>query len=747
MKIAATKEAESKTSKNDLIISLATTTVGNSPSVEKNPMLQLANDNPLGIKIKEITKPEEIRITDDKPKPFNPFKSTSTTTTTTTTTTTATPSTTTTVKTSTEAITKISSTTELMSTSTVSSTSTEIPRDSNETTEDTNQSNGDHESRDYVSDDALFADASNAPPTKASKEEGEVEPQVLLGSADSNTIGDDTGNKSVRQTVESSTSNDFDQSSESSSEFYSSTTESAIESSTPLSDATSTESSGEAVDLVSSTPKNLVVVRHGGKTESFHISGTDGLQRVEEPAEVLSSTTENSQEVGEAAIQSSSLQPDFGSSTVDGFDSFESRSREDLVMENSSSTTGTPENFEETGTVSPALDKKLDNTLNLNVNDNSTEILTNNSIEVSTPVSENSVENSSEILLPAEQVYGTVYYGEDRSTASPSSEEAFETVYYGSTEDVSDSSSTTDDLEASSTSDSSASSTTTASISVTESSSATKTTSTEPVSESTSRFSFGDEDDTTLPENPEYPPIPDDLSLTHKDDEERRSPSKVIEDSVVSSTAGPCDECESALKSIELSTQGPTLEEIKLSHESDSVESRAPGEPLLIPEWERTTTTTQKPEESTTLGPKETVTAVNEISKTAIFDRVVKTNKSEALTNIETLPNDVDSDEKYGRKEPTTERPTTKGYASADLSEEGSAASSLSEYEGSTVAGATDPKDDAESIKYNSSGADSVSNESYSLEGPFVAKWPQPDIMGMNYWRNIGRINGWVTRK
>lgn len=29
-------------------------------------------DNPLGIKIKEITKPEEIRITDDKPKPFKP---------------------------------------------------------------------------------------------------------------------------------------------------------------------------------------------------------------------------------------------------------------------------------------------------------------------------------------------------------------------------------------------------------------------------------------------------------------------------------------------------------------------------------------------------------------------------------------------------------------------------------------------------------------------------------------------------
>lgn len=43
----------------------------------------MGNDNPLGIKIKEITKPEEIRITDEKPK-FKVSTSTSTTTTTTT---------------------------------------------------------------------------------------------------------------------------------------------------------------------------------------------------------------------------------------------------------------------------------------------------------------------------------------------------------------------------------------------------------------------------------------------------------------------------------------------------------------------------------------------------------------------------------------------------------------------------------------------------------------------------------------
>lgn len=732
VKIGSTKETESKTSRNDLLISLSPTppTAASSPSVEKNPMLQLANENPLGITIKEITKPEEIRFTDDKPKPFNPFKSTTTTTTTTTT---VSPSTTTS-EISTEDVTKSLSTTESTSTTTINSVSTEIS--SNESTEDTNQSNGEHESHDYMDDGALSGDTSSAPPTKVSKED--VEPQVLLSNADSNTIGDESSNKSVRQTTENSTNIDFDLSSESSSELYSSTTESylSIESSTPFGDGTSTQSSGEETDLASSTPQNVVVVRHGGKTESFHISGTEYLQRVE-ILDVLNSTTGNSQEIDESGIQSSSEQPDL-SSTFESFERLYNKSIEEMVMESSSSTV---ENFDEIGTVSPAIEKKLDNTLNLNLDDNSTEHLTNNSIEVSTPFGENSAENSSEILTSAEQIYGTVYYNEEILTASPSTEEVFDPVYYGSTEDVSDASSTPDAFDASSTSDPNALlSTTVALVSTTEPSSARKAVSTEPYTEATSRFSI-EEEDSTLPENPEYPPIPDDVSWVNTDIEERRAPSKVIEDSVSSSTAGPCDGCDSALKSAELSTQGPPpLEEIKSSHESDIVESRyAPGEPHLIPEWERTTT--QKSEESTTLGPKETATTVNEINKTAILDRVVKTNKSEALSKIETLPNDVDSDEKFGNKEPTTERPTTKGYASIGLSsEDGSADDSIdSELESSTVMGATDPKDDAESIKYNSSGGDSVSKEAFSFVWQSNAD--------KNYWLNLARENGWVSRK
>ncbi|XP_031623752.1 flocculation protein FLO11 [Contarinia nasturtii] len=725
-KIAATKEAESKTTKNDLIISLTTTTAGSSTIVEKNPMLQLANDNPLGIKIKEITKPEEIRITDDKPKPYNPFKSTTTTTTT--------ASIPTTAESTVEAITKFLSTTETSSTSTISSISTELPRDSYESsTVDTNQSSGEHESRDYMDDGVLGDDrlsSSDAPPTKASAK-GEVEPQLLLVSADSNTIGDDVGNKSVRQTTENSTNDGIDQSSESSSEFFSSTTtDNPFQSSTStFSESPSTENNGgEEIDLVSSTPKNLVVVRHGGKTESFHISGVDELQRVEE-LDVISSTTENSQEIGDSAIK---LTNDEFNLTVD---SNEGKSSEELVMDGSSTTTGTPELFDDNDTVSWKINKNLENTLNSS--ESSTE--PNNSIESSTQ----GVENSSEILSSAEHVYGTVYYPEEKSTVSPSSEEAIDTVFYSTTEGPFDaSSSTTDNLDANSSSEPNFTSTTLAPVTA-EPLSTPKSTTTESFSGSTSRFSYEDEE--SILENPEYPPIPDDLSLTHKDDEEekRRLPNKA-EENISSSTSGPCQECDAdALKSVELSTRGPSLENIKLSHKIDNVESRAPGEPHLIPEWERTTTTTEKMEESTTLGPNDMITGANDISKTTIFDKLpvagTKVNKSEALTNIETLPNVVDSEEKYGNKEPTTERPTTKGYANFD-SEEGSAASSAkSEFDNST---GTSPKDDAESIKLNSSSSDENTNEQYSsLEEPsFIPKSFQ------NYWRFIEK-NGWSARK
>lgn len=64
-------EPTAKTTKEQLV---ATTTAASTTTTTTTaqPDDQPFNDNPLGIKIKEITKPEEIRITDDKPKLFKP---------------------------------------------------------------------------------------------------------------------------------------------------------------------------------------------------------------------------------------------------------------------------------------------------------------------------------------------------------------------------------------------------------------------------------------------------------------------------------------------------------------------------------------------------------------------------------------------------------------------------------------------------------------------------------------------------
>lgn len=535
----------------------------------------------------------------------------------------------------------------------------------------------------------LSEDSSAAPSTKASAE-GEVEPQLLLAGADSNSIGDESGSKSVRQTTENGTFADWDQSSENI--YLSSTTEIGTESSTPLTDISSTESS-EQIDLasaVSSTPKNLVVVRQGGKTESFHISGTDGLQRVEE-LEVLSSTTE-----AEVISPSSSEDTFFISTEI-----LELKFSEEML----SSTTAGPEEFDNV-TVALTVDDLS------KLSENNAENVTsgaNSSTEVST---ESSSSESSSSLSSTEQVYETVYYPE---STSPSTEGPPDTVWFGSSEDtfINDGSSTTMGPDVSSSSES-VYSTTMAPVSVTE-----------------GRFSFEEEDNTPA-ENPEYPPIPDDLSLHHKEieeEEKRRLPSKVLAEELplASSTVGPCDGCDIAKSAEVSSTQGPSMEDEKMSHKDDKIEYRAPGEPHLVPEWERTTTqnASNTEENLTTLGPSPaavettTVAAVNDINKTTIFDKVAsKLNKSEPLT-LETIPNDVSSEEKYGRKEPTTERPTTKGYPSIE-SEEGSTSTSSEQSEFDSMVDGI-PDDDVESIKkVHSGGDDSESHESYSQGAPAV---------------------------
>lgn len=210
-KIASSKESDQTASRlttprNDAIMSL-TTVISTIHKDENTPLLNFANENPLGIKIIEITKPEEIRITDDKPKAFIPKFATTTTTTTTTTA----------QSPKIEEVTKIQTTeSSLMAFS--ESTRTDSPTITSTATatkkavdfEDLNQSvnSNEREIHDYMDDGTIDDDKMSgvaaAPPTKPTVKtvDGEVESELLLTGADSNTIGDETSNKSVRQTVE-----------------------------------------------------------------------------------------------------------------------------------------------------------------------------------------------------------------------------------------------------------------------------------------------------------------------------------------------------------------------------------------------------------------------------------------------------------------------------------------------------------------------------------------------------------------
>lgn len=685
-------------SKNDVINTPPTSTAN---SNDRDSILQLANENPLGIKIKEITKPEEIRITDDKPKPFNPFKSTTTTTTTTVASTTAS------LDVTADEIEAKSST----ESSTITLTTETLKESKKLPTEDTSQSpnQGEH---DFV-DNGVSIDnnSSDAPPSVKAL----VEPEVLLNSgADSNSIADDASNKNVRQIVEQSTTGgDIDQFSDNND--FSSTTELSTESSIPSD--TSTTENGEEIDLLaSSTPQNVVFVRTDGKTESFHISGTDGLQRVEELEVDVSSTTESDSNSNQESTPRDFAKSNEKNASNDGISS---GSSEITSME---LTTNEPETFVETGSVSLAIEKKFDKSLNSNAS--AIDNISNNSIEVSTL--DEGIESSSE-FSPSERVYEPFYFeiDEKSSTASPSDDRAFETVYYpiSSTEDSSESSSTTSD--------------TNGGFSITDQSTVTAT---ESPSTAKSTFSYEEEQEVTPGENPFYPYIPDDLSIHNKEvtehEEKRRLPSKVL-NPMVSTTVGPaCDECDDVVKMIEpSSTQGPSDQDVKISHKSDAIEPRVPGEPHLIPEWERNPTEKAPViDASTTLGPNDT--EINALNKTFASNESneSKENQSAALM-LETAVASIDSDEKYGRKEPTTERSTTKGYA--NVNDDTSSSAQQSDDQQNPTTDDALPDDDAESIKLNSSAStDDDTNESYENR-PLVPNSFQ------NYWRYVSKINDW----
>lgn len=546
------------------------------PKVEKNQTIQFANDNPLGIKIKETTKPEEIRITDDKPKPFKPTKSTTTPTSTTTTTTASTTTTTITESNKDSSTTELTSTTVLNNDAVTESAKKISIEDLNVNTQ---------ENVDYLMDDGTRSDDNVssdtfAPSTKATTVSGEVEPEIFLVNADTNSLNDESSNKSVRQALDNATANYSEQSSESTSEIsLSSTTENEIESSSTEISLTSTSSNDEKIDLsMSSTPKNVVIVRQDGKTESFQVFGTDGLQRVEE-LEIVSSTTENS--IEENSDSSSELST-LGSVTVANAENSQEKSLEDQTSHEKT------ENFDKDTPNVPTNKKNLDSTL-----ESSSE---NSPVENVTP-SDLTTENTSDNSFVSEQVFETFFYTEDNSkektTASPLNSEPFETKFYEASSDdgFSVSSTTTFDADSfSSSSDIPVS--TTPSIQVTsEAVPVFRSTSTGPCVETSSR-TFEDEE-STLVENPEFPYIPDDLTIHCKEaeeDEKRRIPSKVVVEDVSSTTIGILEHISVANKeNAKLinggsTTVGPPTEETKQSQETDSGKAlMAPGEPFLVP--------------------------------------------------------------------------------------------------------------------------------------------------------------------
>lgn len=684
----------------------ASTTVS---SHDRDSIMQLANENPLRITIKEITKPEEIRITDDKPKPFNPFKSTTTTSTTAATTTataTANIASTTAVSLDVTTETDVKPSTE---TSTITITTETLKESKELSTEDPNPLN--RGENDYV-DNGVSIDnnSSDAPPTVKAA----VEPEVLSNSGtDSNSIADDASNKNVRQTVEHSTSSDIDPFSDVN--YISSTTEMATEASSTPSDASTTEN-GEEFDLVaSSTPRNVVVVRHGGKTESFHVTGTDGLERVEEEVEMeASSTTENNSQEISTSTNGNGRSGEMTSAEV--------------------STIGEPEPFDDTtGSVVLAIEKKFDKTLNAND-------LSNNSIEVST-LDDGTLDSASE-FAPSEKIYETVYYESEEisSTASPSDDGPSEAINFSSTEDTSDSSSTTEqsaDILSSTTTANDAFSTTdqsTASAVTTEAPSSTKGT-----------VTYEDDQEVTLGENPSYPYIPDDVSIHHKEVTEPKyelPPPKVSDETFVSSTAGPaCAEC--GIKIVEVSsTQAPPEEE---QRSEIVVQPRVSEANLIISEDERSTTEKATIiEPSTTLGPNDANSGENKTATVPNESSVAKAAQNAALM-LETTVASIDSDEKYGRKEPTTERSTTKGYAkdfndddSSDNLSSSALDSSSSSDNSTEWKDKASPKDDAVPIKIDSSAnVDDDDDTNKSLEFK-----PQTNSL-LNHFRNLNQVNNW----
>lgn len=693
--------------------------VTSTPKDELNPPVISPVENTLGIKIKEITKPEEIRITDDKPKIFKPTKSTV----------------------SRQETTESSTLPIDDGIDMTSTTQKSFIEDTNLSTENVEKVNNENVSTE---------DVSNSP--VPSTTESNVNELIELEHTDINTIGDELSNKSVRQAVGNTneTNNTFHKGDADVTPLYAATTDSSSERNEISNSNEQMSTSTEDITFASSTIRpeasdekqtvvqvsdDVVIVHHSGQTKSITVIGAAGLQRGEDTenenrhdSDGLRTSTENTLE-DSSSSSSQSPQPD-EQSTVNSVSIPNELIESTTLSENLDVLDGTLNSPElvsseifgdNSAVVRDSPTEKMTNAVHkLNESNDNEHSTINNSLEVIS-FGDVSTEDSGEITAASDQVFETVLH---HTTTGPLKSIVYETTYYGTTVDsIEGSSSPFDDDILSSSSEFSF---TTEGPRILEESSSTTASS----FESSSRYATEDYDD-----NPEFPHIPDDLSIhgrMEEDELKRPLSNKVIAEEISSTTIGPrpldisagtvknensilkisstegppsldvtSDNVEKETLILEISSTAgpPSLDEIKKVHEHDMILERSPGEPHLIPEWERNTTVI---DESTTAINNDVKNVTQMVNGTEIIEEISFINGTKAEINgtlNEKLTNELNSDESYGKKEPTTERSTTTNYeqSSSELSE---SVSSEGFY----------PKEDAESIK----AVDPVNYESSS---------------------------------
>lgn len=681
-------------------------------------------ENPLGIKIKEITKPEEIRITDDKPKLFKPTKS---------------------VISSKELL---NPTTPILLPSPVPTPTTPIDEEKN-ISEDTNQTVK-----------SIQSIEENEQSTEKQIDSSESDSILHLGIADVNALGDGSSNKSVRQAnkntsdSELSLENDENLSSVNSTDTKETESNDVTSTPNPNSEETSSPSSTSDPSVVR-VGNDVVIVKD---SVNITLKGAAGLQQGED-----SETDENRKhenDVGVTTVQTLDKASQIENETI-------SRSSEEILnlgpqdlgttepepilgsavnsaelvsaMSSDELTEGSRRKFS-AGNIGEKSSKS-----NKNDDSGSFEVIDSN--ESST---DNATDKPTDI---SEQVFETVYY---YTTKGPLNTIAFEPRYYGSTSDgsIEGSSSPYDDDLFGSTSDAQYS---TAGIGSSE-----MAYTSSPTVESSSRF-LHEEEEIIPNENPEFPELPEDFSVHHALSEEeakKRVPSKIIAEEPHLTTIGPIDDTKPNLALQEFSansipkdsstTIGPTVLEkssseapisetlrlelvsstsgpdtvvaetlkeedalLKDSHKSDNIQERSPGEPLLIPEWERTTTETDESvvtnfdnNNSSQLQNNSILNENDTISKVSLSNE-----SNQEKTEDYKLTNELNLDE---QKEATTEQLTTKISANL-VSEIDSTSSSTDHY---------DPDEDAESIKFHDSSEDNI------FDAKFIEK---PSFLGFDF--------------